>query len=226
MKLPTLYLMIVAALAVVPTANGQQVVAKVKVHNPSDAIADVVIRGTLPLPADYDRPVSGLVLSDGGQKLVTQASVFATYPGSSDDYPVGRPEVVQLAAKAFLPANSFKEFDVIEVGPNSPIKGASPGPAVTKLLGTASPVVVEATDVYGNWYRADALAEADLLEVRQNGPVLEERIYQTALTPVGQAIKDKPAIKRLLRVRAYLTTFAEEDFSTLSLMIYNASIDD
>ncbi|MBC8874155.1 MAG: hypothetical protein H8E44_32350 [Planctomycetes bacterium] len=217
---------IVVALAVVPTANGQQVVAKVKVHNPSDAIADVVIRGTLPLPADYDKPVSGLVLSDSGRKLVTQASVFSTYPGSSDDHPVGRPEVVQLAAKASLPANSFKEFDVIEVGPNSPIKGASPGPAVTKLLGTASSVLVEATDVYGNWYRADALAEADILEVRQNGPVLEERIYQTVLTPVGQAAKDKPTIENFLRVRAYLTTFAEEDFATLSLMIYNGSIDD
>lgn len=226
MKLPALCLMIVAALAVVPAANGQQVVAKIKVHNPSDAIADVVIRGTLPLPADYDKPVSGLVLSDGGQKLVTQASVFSTYPGSSDDYPVGRPEVVQLAAKAALPASSFKEFDVIEVGANSPIKGASPGPAMTKLLGAKSPVVVEATDVYGNRYRADALAEADTLEVRQSGPVLEERIYQTILTPVGEVVEDKPAIKTLLRIRAYLTTFAEEDFATLSLMIYNGSIDD
>jgi len=226
MKLPALCLMIVTALAVAPTANGQQVVGKVKVHNPTDEIADVVIRGTLPLPDDYDKPVSGLALSDNGRRLVTQAEVFSTYPGSSDKYPVGRPEVVQLAAKASLPAKRFKEFDVIEVGPNLPIKEASPRSAVIKLLETESPVVVEATDVFGNRYRADALAKADLLEVRQNGPVLEERNYQTVLTPVAQAAKDKPAIKRFLRVRAYLTTFVEEDFATLSLMIYNGSIDD
>jgi len=225
MKLQALCLIVVPVIAVAPTAYGQRVVAKVKVHNPSDETADIVIRGMLPLPADYDKPVSGLALKDGGKELVTQASVFSTYPGSSDKYPVGRPEVVQLAARASLPARNIREFDVIEVGPKSLNEGVSPGSAVTKFLGTESPVVVEATDVYGNRYRSDALLEAGLLEVRQCGPVLGERVYQTVLTPVGRAAEDKPAIKKFLHVRAYLTTFAEEDFATLSLMIYNGSID-
>ena len=142
--------MIVAALPIAQVAYGQPIVAKVKVHNPSDEIADVVIRGALPLPADYDKPVSNLTLVDGGNELVTQASVFSTYPGSSDRFPVGRPEVVQLAARVSLPANGFKEFDVVEVARALQTKTVSPGAAVTKLLSAGAPVVVEATDVYGN----------------------------------------------------------------------------
>lgn len=227
MKLRVLCLAAAVGLIVTASPAAEKIVAKVKVHNPSaEAMTDVIVRGALPLPADYDKGVSGLALRDGGKVLVTQASVFSTYPGSSDKYPVGRPEVVQLAARASLPANGFKEFDVIEGGPALLIKRLPLSPGVAKLLTAKASVVVEATDVYGNRYRSDALADAELLEVRQSGPVLEERVYQTVLALVGEAVEDKPAIKKFLRVRAYLTTYAGEGFATLSLMIYNGSIDD
>ena len=48
METLSLCLTIVAATVIAPFAYGQNVVAQVKVHNPSDEMANVVIRGTLP----------------------------------------------------------------------------------------------------------------------------------------------------------------------------------
>jgi hypothetical protein len=65
-----------------------------------------------------------------------------------------------------------------------------------------------------------------LIETRQSGPVLTERVYQAILTPTSRpADPARPALQRFLRVRAYLTAYAGEDFASLALMIHNGSID-
>jgi len=212
-----------------PSADGADtVIAKVKVHNSaSKAMRNVIVRGALPLPADYDKPIAALALADGGKALPTQVSVFATYPGSDAKHPVGRPEVVQLAARVgALPAGRFKEFDVVERDRPPPARTVMeiPRPLADWLNAKAPPVVIEATDAFGNRYRAEPLDQARLIETRQAGPLLIERVHQATLTPVGEADPDKPALKRFLRVRAYLTLCADEEAASLALMIHNGSI--
>ncbi|HET6429151.1 MAG TPA: hypothetical protein VFJ30_12115, partial [Phycisphaerae bacterium] len=202
------------------------VVARIKVHNPSkDALVGAVVRGALPLPAGYAKPVAALAVREGARVAPTQVSVFATYAGSDEKFPVGRPEVVQLAFRADLPAGKVSEFEVVEL-PKAPAgTEAAPGKALAALLSSKAAVVVEARDAFGNVYRCEPLAAAGLIETRQVGAVLTERLYQSILTPVGSAPEGKPALKRFLRVRAYLTTYAGEDAASLSLMIHNGSMD-
>ncbi|KKL66773.1 hypothetical protein LCGC14_2141640, partial [marine sediment metagenome] len=215
-------------LACASSTRAQEVVSRVKVHNPGkEAVTDVVVRGALPLPVNYDKPIAGLVLRDGEKMLQTQVSVFSTYSGSGAAHPVGRPEVVQLAARASLPAGAFKEFDVVQLPAATAAKAAEAGKALHAWLTGKSPIVVEAVDVFGNRYAASVLDPGKLIETRQSGPILAEKIYQTTLTPLGdKAAPDKPALKKFLRVRAYLTTYAGEEFASLALMIHNGSLDD
>jgi len=181
--------MTAAALAVLACgvlADEPEVVARVKVHNSAaEAMTDVVVCGALPLPRDYDRPVDGLTLRDGEALLPTQVSVFATYPGSSAAHPVGRPEVVQLAARVTLPPAGFKALDVVAPPSAEPTKAAAPGRAIADWLAGEAPLLVEATDVFGNRYRAAPVARAALVETRQSGPVLAERGYECVLAPAG-----------------------------------------
>ena len=188
---------VMVVVAVAASAVAQPVVAKVKVENASDGkLTGVIIRGAIPLPKDYDKSIAGLALRDGAKILATQAMVFSTYPGSDARHPVGRPEIVHLAAKADLP-KGFKTFDVVEVPlPPTLIPPARPGEALGKWLGGEAPVVVEATDVFGNRYRCEPLVRKHLIETRQAGMVLVGKIYQAILTPVGDAPKGKPALKK------------------------------
>ena len=212
-------------------ASAQTVVARMKVHNPSDRpISKGLVRGNLPLPRGYDKPISSLALREGGRTLLTQVSVFATYAGSDEQNPVGRPEVIQLSARTDLPAGAFKEFDVVELAkPSTSSSRAAAGAALAKALSGKAPVVVEATDCFGNRYRASVLDEACLIETRQAGPVLTEKVYQAVLTAIltqtGEAAADRPAFRKFLRVRAYLTQPAGENLAFLNLMIHNGSID-
>jgi len=221
-----------AAVVWTSSASAQTVVARMKAHNPSDRpITNGLVRGNLPLPRDYDKPISSLALRDGERVLPTQVSVFATYAGSDERNPVGGPEVVQLSARTDLPAGAFKEFDVVELGPpgrprpGMSVRQAAAGAALAEALSGEAAVVVEATDGFGNVYRAAALDEACLVETRQAGPVLTEKVYQSVLIPVGQAAAGKPAFGKFLRVRAYLTQPAGEDLALLNLMIHNGSVD-
>ena len=227
--------LIAAAVLVAVAASATQaqphVLAKVKVHNPTDkAMTGVVVRGALPLPADYDGRVEFLTLLDGGKPLPTQVDVMSTYPGSDEKYPFGRPEVVQLTAKVDLPANGFKELDVADV-PRKPTVTMPKvtGEALAAILNKGPAVaVVEATDCYGNVYAANVLAAKNHIETRQTGPIVSLKVYRSVLTPVPGNITGRaaPALKKFLRVRAYLTTYAGEDFATLALMIHNGSVDE
>jgi len=203
------------------------VVARVKVHNPLPReLKGFVVRGALPLPRDFARPIGCLALRDGQRTLTTQASVFSTYPGSEKDFPVGRPEVVQLSARVDLPAGTFKRFEVVLLdAPAKPASPGAPGKELAAALAGGGAVRVEALDCFGNLYRAEPLARRHLVETRRRGPVLTEEVYQAVLTPVGPAGQDRPALKRFLRVRAYLTTYAGEEFASLSFLIHNGSID-
>ena len=225
MKLRTLGLTVAVSVAFTAAVAGQKVVARVKVHNPGEEMADAVVRGTLPLPSELTAPTSRLALRDGEKVLPTQVSVFSIYARADDQHPVGRPEVVQLAARTSLPARSFKELDVVIVGSEPAISAGKPGEKLAGRLARGVPVVVEATDCFGNRYRAAALGADSLVETRQSGPVLTERVHQAILVPAGAAEPGKPALKKFLRVRAYLTTYAGEDFASLALMIHNGSID-
>lgn len=216
-------------LVLVSVAGGQTVVAKVKVHNTSgEARRNVIVRGTLPLPADFDKPIAGLALRDAGKIIPAQVSVLSTYPGSEQDFPVGRPEVVQLATRTDLPAKAFTQFEVVHQvpPPSGPIANAEPGAKLAAALAGKAAIVVEATDCYGNVYRANVLERTAVIETRQHGPLLSEKVYQSILTPVARPPADKPALKKFLRVRAYLTTYAGEEFASLALMIHNGSVDE
>ena len=208
-------------------AFGQAVVAKVRTSNQTSGdMTGMIVRGMLPLPRDFSKPVGCLALTDGETVLATQVSVFSTYPGSDETHPVGRPEIVQLVARvASLPANSAKEFDVVTLATAPAPAACAAGPAVTKWLAAKAPVIVEATDVFGNRYRAEPLAKANLIETRQSGPLLREEVYQAILKPMAPADRDKPAIEKFFRVRAYLTALAGEEFVSLALVIHNGSID-
>ena len=82
--------LLLAALAL--PAPGDEIVARVKVENPTaEPMPHVVIRGALPVPKDFQAPVSTLQLTDGERHLPTQAKVFSTYPGADARHPVGRP---------------------------------------------------------------------------------------------------------------------------------------
>jgi len=229
MNKPSVCWIVVAWIGVASAAanGGDAVVARVKVHNPAaEALRDVVIRGALPLPADYDKPINALALAERGKALPTQVSVFATYPGSDAKHPVGRPEVVQLAARVGALPAGFKEFDVVALDSPVPATTTSmPLPWAAWLNAKAPPVVIEATDAFGNRYRAEPLDKARLIETRQAGHVLIERVHQATLTPVSEADPDKPALKRFLRVRAYLTVYTGQSRPSLALMIHNGSID-
>ena len=218
---------IVLAAACSSTALAQKVVARVKVHNAGGAeMTGVVVRGTLPLPENYDKPIAGLALRDGAKVLQTQVSVLSTYSGSDAAHPVGRPEVVQLAARATLPGGAVKEFDVVQLPAPAALEAGQPGEALRAWLAGESPVLVEATDVFGNRYSASVLDPLRRIETRQAGPVLTEEVYQSILTLSGdQPAPDKPALAGFLRVRAYLTKFAGEEYASLALMIHNGSID-
>ncbi len=220
-------LLALAAAAAAGRAGAQEVVARVKVHNPAaEAMTDVVCRGALPLPADFDGPLASLALRDREKILPTQVSVFSTYPGTDEKHPVGRPEVGQLSARVSLPAGAFKQFDVVRLPVTpAPAEHARPGKALAGWLSGRAPVAVEATDCFGNRYRAEVLSNAHHIETRQAGAILAEEVYQAILEPLGQAQKDRPALQRFLRVRAYLSTYAGEDFASLELMIHNGSID-
>ena len=45
-----------------------------------------------------------MAMHDAGKIIPAQVSVLSTYPSSEQDFPVGRPEVVQLATRTNLPA--------------------------------------------------------------------------------------------------------------------------
>jgi len=202
-----------------------RVVAKVKVHNASnEPMKGTVVRGALPVPRDYKKDVRGLALRDGDNVLPTQMTVFATYPGSEKDFPVGRPEVIQLAAKVDLPANGVKAFDVVQLPFAQVLHGASRIGVGAWLLEN-TPLVVRATDCFGNTYEAKPLNERPLIDMR-TGPAFDESLYQSPMTLVGKAEPDKPAFKKLLRVRAYLTFYTNEQFASLALMIHNGSIEE
>ena len=219
----------VMLLASVANAAELKVVAKVKVHNAAAVpMNGVVVRGTLPVPKDYEKDVRGLALRDGDKVLPTQVNVFATYAGSEKDFPVGRPEVVQLSAKVDLPANGIKQFDVVELAePPKDAPAAASGDALATLGKDADAVVVEATDAFGNRYRCEPLNlhAADATETRIEGPLVSEGMFQSTMKLVGKAAPDKPAFKRFFRVRAYLTLYAGEESASLALMIHNGSIE-
>jgi len=153
--LPTVLSVICAAWTAPAAAD--KLVARVRVHNPGDALQGVVVRGSLPLPADFEGAVSRLALSDKGQVLATQVSVFSTYAGSSKEFPVGRPEVVQLASRVNLGKSAVKTFDVVQLAaaPEA-APSAKGGKALAGGLAGSKPVLVEATDCFGNRYRAGA----------------------------------------------------------------------
>ncbi|KKK88252.1 hypothetical protein LCGC14_2745040, partial [marine sediment metagenome] len=177
--LTTCWIVLAALAGASACATGEAGVAKVRVHNPGQAIEAAVVRGTLPLPADYDKPIAALALRDGEKLLPTQVSVLSTYPGSDAKHPVGRPEVVQLAARVSLPGGAFKQLDVVQLAWAPEVAGKpAVGKSVAAWLAGKAPVLVEATDCFGNRYRAAPLAEDKLIEVRQSGPVLTEKIYQ------------------------------------------------
>ena len=229
MKLRTLCLTVLSCLMLTfaSTADAQKVVAKMRAHTTSaKAMTGVIVRGALPLPRGYTKPLAGLALRAGGKILPTQMSVLSTYPGSDKTYPVGAPEVVQLIARTDMPAG-LKEFDVIERVPPmaGPIAKVEAGAKLAAVLAGKAPVIVEASDCYNNIYRANVLAPDALVETRQIGPLLSEQVYQSALVPVKAAAAGKPALKTLLRVRAYLTTYAGEEFASLAIMIYNGSVE-
>lgn len=215
-------------------AEAQTVVSRVKVQNAADQpLKDALVRGSLPLPVTFDKPIECLALRDGPSVLPTQVSILSTYPGFDKEHPLGRPEVVQLAAKVpLLPAKGYKELDVILLDPPPAPAGGkwAGGESLREALaggtpGRTAPVVVEAADCFGNRYRAEPLAKAHLIETHQSGPLLRESVYQAILTPAGKSDPDKPALKRFLRVRAYLTQYAGEPFASLAVVIHNGSID-
>ncbi len=227
MKARLLSLLVLSA-CLSQAATAQTVVARVKVQNPAgEEMRNVIVRGTLPLPANYDKPLAALAVRDEDEVLPTQASVFSTYPGSDEKHPVGRPEVVQLTFRApVLPANAFKTFDVVQLDATpKKLPACAAGAAVSAWTGGDAPVVVEATDCFGNRYRGAASFAGGPVTSRQDGPLLAEQVALTILQPVGKAKPDQPALKRFLRVRAYLTRYGGEDFASLSLMIHNGSID-
>jgi len=78
MKSPAIRWLVCGCLALAAsTARADQtVVARVKVHNPTGKAVCTVVRGTLPLPADYDKPIAALALRAGGKVLPTQVAVF------------------------------------------------------------------------------------------------------------------------------------------------------
>jgi len=179
----------------------------------------------MPLPADYGKPIGRIALRWGSKELPTQSTVFSTYPGSDDKNPVGRPEIIHLAAKFPVLPPGMSELEVVEVPSVAKADQAKPGKAVAAWL-ASEPVVVEATDCFGHLCQASVLESANRIETRQAGPVLTEEIYQAILTPMARSTDPaKPTLKRFLRVRAYLTTYAGEDFASLALMIHNGSID-
>jgi len=213
--------------AVATSLCAQGVVARARVDNTAgEELSDVVVRGALPLPADYGKPIGRIALRHGGKVLPTQSTVFSTYPGSDDKHPVGRPEIIHLAAKVpALPAG-MSELEIVELPAEVKANRAKPGKAVATWLAGEPAVVVEATDCFGHRYRASVLDAAHRIETRQAGPVLTEEVYQAILTPTAPSTDlAKPTLKRFLRVRAYLTTYAAEDFASLALMIHNGSID-
>ena len=214
-------------LAAAPAVAGEPVVAKVKVQNPSAApMKGVVMCGMLPVPRDYEKDVKALALRDGDNVLPTQVTVFATYPGSDKDFPVGRPEVVQLAAKVDLPAKAFKEFEVVEldVVPEA-APAAAPGDRLGPLAGDPPKIMVEVTGCFGKQYSAPVLRPVRLSETRGSGPLLVEQVYAPLLIRGSLVRPGRPPLRRPLRVRAYLTQYAGEDFASLALMIHNGSID-
>ena len=215
-------------LVIVSVSSGaQDVLARARVENTAGEVLNgVVVRGALPVPADCDKPIGRLALRSGGKVLPTQASVFSTYPGSDDKHPVGRPEILHLAAKVpSLPAG-MSELEIVELPADAKAGLATPSKAVAAWLADKRAVVVEATDCFGHRYSASVLDAANRIETRQAGPVLTEEVYQAILTPVSPSTDPaKPTLRRFLRVRAYLTSYAGEDFASLALMIHNGSID-
>jgi len=219
---------LIIGMACCTAAADQGVIARIKVHNAgSDPMANAVVRGALPLPAGYGKPLEAIGVRVGGKAAPAQVSVMSTYPGSSERFPVGSPEVIQLAFRADLPAGAPSEFEVVQgdAAADAKARPAAPGEALAGILRGDTPVLVEAVDCYGNRYQADVLDPKALLETRQAGAVMVERVYRSVLTLVGTAPEDKPALERFLVVRAYLTTFAGEDFASLALMIHNGTID-
>ncbi len=221
--------LVVITLACSLSSAEPTVVSKVKVHNPGEELTATLIRGVLPLPIDYDKPIAALALRGGGKVLPTQVSVLSTYPGSDARHPVGRPETVQLVARVpSLPAGAYSEFEVVELDSAPKVQpGKVAGGKIAQWLrgpDGSSPVVVEATDAFGHRYAAAPIAAEHLIDTLQAGPLLAERVYQAPLTLVGEAPAGQ-AIKQFMHVRAYLTTYADEEFASLVLMIHNGSID-
>ena len=210
-------------------AAEKTVIARIKVHNAaSEPVTNGIIRGALPLPNGYDKPLRAIGVRVGGQTAAAQTSVMSTYPGSSRRFPVGSPEVIQLAFRADLPGRKVSEFEVVqaETAPSTKAKHATPGEALARILRGDAPLLLDAVDCHGNRYRADVLDSETLLETRQAGPVLVERVYRSVLKlVVGSADEGKPALQRFLVVRAYLTTYADEEFASLALMIHNGTVD-
>ena len=203
-------------------------VAEVKVHNPSaEPMKGVVMRGTLPVPRGYEKDVRALALRDGETVLPTQVTVFATYPGNEKDFPFGRPEVVQLAAKVALPANAFKQFDVValdEAPKEQPL--AEPNKALSAALATKDSVVVEMRDSYGNSYATRPIRRVRRVPPGQSGPALTEQRFVTWLRrPNTLRRPSQPPLRRPMSVRAYLTTYAGEGLASLALMIHNGAFD-
>ncbi len=207
---------VLALAAAAPAA--EKVVARVKVHNPGKAWKLAIVRGALPIPKNFDGDIHWLALRDGKRALTTQASVLSTYPGSDADHPVGRPEVVQLATLVDLSGTTMKTFDVVLLDRHITF-GQDPW-----IGGSRPDVTVEATDCFGNVYRASPLKQPPV-QVRVTGELITEKTFQAPLTPVGEPVEGKPALKQFLHARIYLTQYSMHGFVQLAVMVHNGSID-
>ncbi|HKB16795.1 MAG TPA: hypothetical protein VKF62_12070, partial [Planctomycetota bacterium] len=113
-----------------------------------------IVRGNLPLPPTFPGPVPPLTLAYDRRPLPTQVTVLTTYPPTEAGGGLGRPEIVELAARVDLPPFPSLTLEVLATEGGATEGRPTTGPEVARLFGAKDPLVVRGADVFGNDYEA------------------------------------------------------------------------
>ncbi|MCI0586979.1 MAG: hypothetical protein L0323_09090 [Planctomycetes bacterium] len=183
-----------------------------------------IVRGNLPLPPTYSGSAPPLTLAYGRRPLPTQVTVLTTYPPTEAGGALGRPEIVELAARVDLPPFPSLTLEVLATEGGGGEGRPATGPEVARLLAAKDPLLVRGTDVFGNAYAAAIPLGEEPLEVFRRGPLLETRIYVATMRPAGPGGEASPPLPALWRVRAYVTLFGEEDFVLVDFLFHNGPV--
>lgn len=205
-------------------AEGDEV-AVLELAAPS--VSNFVLHGTLPVPqgllVDTDGPSPFMLRDADGNEVKTQVEIVSRYADDADGA-----DVLEVLAVVNRPAGASVgdriEYTVLW-SPNYP-NDPQIDSAVQTLIDTPEALTLRTTDVFGNIYDADLLADLRTddpveLQHKRSGPVANQvRTYEN-LVPQVPMLGPTGTLAHMMGVHTYMTTWRNEGFISFELRVHN-----